>query len=87
MLRRVATTRSCRSLIDHAANIDAVSPNGTTALMMAIRQHHPDTARLLIEQGADVNFRNDAGATALAWAERGNETELAQQLRAAGARN
>ena len=39
-------------LLQHGAEIDAPSPNGTTALMMAIHEHHPDTARLLIESAS-----------------------------------
>ena len=74
-------------LIAHAANIDATAPNGTSALMMAIREHHPETARLLINEGADVNHRNADGATALSWARRGDETEIAEELHRAGARD
>lgn len=73
-------------LLAEGAKIDALSPNGTSALMMAVREGKGPTATLLIARGADVNVRNQNGATALAWAVRGNEQELAAQLRRAGAK-
>ena len=72
-----------RYLLDQGANINAASPNGTTALMMAVREHRLDVAELLLRRGADVSRSNEAGLTALSYAEQGNETELAQWLRAA----
>jgi ankyrin repeat protein len=74
-------------LAQRGANLDAASPNGTTALMMAVREHRLDTARLLIGRGADINHRNQDGATALSWAKRGNETDLEKELRRAGAKD
>jgi ankyrin repeat protein len=50
-----ASCRSCAILLDQGANVDAVSPNGTTALMMAVREHRIDVADLLLARGADVN--------------------------------
>jgi ankyrin repeat protein len=55
--------------------------------MMAIREHHLDTARLLVGRGADVNHRNQDGATALDWAKRGEEVDFVKELRRAGARD
>jgi ankyrin repeat protein len=75
-----------RYLIAEGANIDAVSPNGTTALMMAVREEKFSTAVLLIERGANVNHRNENGATALAWAERSADRALIERLKRAGAR-
>lgn len=74
-----------RYLLAEGSNINAVSPNRTTALMMAIREEKYSTAMLLIDRGADVNRRNDAGATALLWAERAGDRALAERLRRAGA--
>ena len=87
MRRPAGTTTSSRSCSQRGADINAASPNGTTALMMAIREHHAETARLLIARGADVNHRNQDGATALDWAKRGNETDMEKELRRAGAKN
>jgi uncharacterized protein len=75
-----------RFLLLHGADIDAQSPNGTTALMMAIHEHFPDTARLLIAKGANVSLRNQDGATALSWAISGNESDTVKELRRVGAR-
>ena len=75
-----------RFLLDRGARIDATSPNGTSALMMAVREDKFSTAALLIARGANVNLRNDSGATALAWAERSGDSELVQRLKRAGAR-
>jgi ankyrin repeat protein len=75
-----------RFLLDQGARIDATSPNGTSALMMAVREDKFSTAALLIARGADVNLRNENGATALAWAERSGDRELIQRLKRAGAR-
>ena len=74
-------------LLAEGANINAASPNGTSALMMAVREGKGSTASLLIKRGADVNHRNENGASALAWAVRGNEQALAAELRRAGARD
>ena len=73
-------------LLAEGANINAVSPNGTSALMMAVREGKGPTVTLLIAKGANVNVRNQDDATALAWALRGNEQAMAAALRRAGAK-
>lgn len=73
-------------LLKEGADVNAVSPNGTSALMMAVREGKGSTVALLIARGADVNRRNQAGGTALAWALRGNEQAMAAALRRAGAK-
>lgn len=75
-----------RYLLAEGAKIDAVSPNGTTALMMAVREEKFSTAQLLIARGANVNLRNEQGATALSWAERSEDKALVDRLKRAGAR-
>jgi len=70
-----------RFLLDQGARVDAGSPNGTTALMMAVREHRVDIADLLLARGADPMRRNDAGWSALQYAEQGNETDLAARMR------
>jgi ankyrin repeat protein len=75
-----------RYLLAEGANIDAVSPNGTSALMMAVREEKFSTAELLIARGANVNIRNEQGATALSWAERSGDMTLVGRLKRAGAR-
>ena len=53
--------------------MNAVSPNGTTALMMAVREGTCRRSTLLLRRGADVNHRNENGVSALDWAKRANE--------------
>lgn len=48
-------------LIEHHAYLDALSPNGTTPLMMAAREGRVSAARRLVEAGADPSLKNDAG--------------------------
>jgi ankyrin repeat protein len=74
-------------LLTEGANVNAVSPNDTSALMMAVREGKPSTVTLLLAKGANVSQRNHNGATALAWALRGNEPAMAEQLRRAGAKD
>ena len=51
-----------RVLLDAGANVNASGPNGTTALMMAVRGGHAATVDLLLEKGADPGRRNENGA-------------------------
>ena len=67
------------------AKIDAESPNGTTALMMAVRGGQTAAVDLLLAKGADVNHRNQNGASALGWARRGGFDAIEKALTARGA--
>jgi hypothetical protein len=73
-------------LLGEGAKINAASPNGTSALMMATREGKFATAELLIARGADVNHRNGDGASALTWAERNDDKTLVERLKRAGAK-
>jgi len=64
-------------LIDQHAFIDAQSPNGTTALMMAARMRALPVVQYLIDQGADPSLRNQAGLDAAAYLERNGERQWA----------
>ena len=74
-------------LLAHGADMNARAPNDTTALMMAIHEHHAGTARLLLARGADFRVRNQDGATALDWAKKASEDDLVKELRRAGAKD
>jgi len=76
-----------RWLLGEGADVNAQSPNGTTALMMAVRENKYSTALLLIARGANVNHRNENGASALDWAKRNDDTVMMERLRNAGARD
>lgn len=72
-------------LLDKGAAIDAVSPNGTTPIMMAALYGTEAAARLLWSRGADLKRKNDRGMTAADFAASGGREKLAGQLRAAAA--
>ena len=67
---------------DHAAYIDAESPNGTTPLMMAAQYGSPEAVRAFIEIGADVELKNQLGLTALDFAQRGERPDAIRYLSA-----
>jgi ankyrin repeat protein len=47
-----------RLLLERGAAVDARSPNGSTALMMAARYGSEEAVAMLLERGADVAARN-----------------------------
>lgn len=72
-----------RLLLEHAAYIDAASPNGTTPVMMAARYGQIDVARLLLQEGADPALRNQQGLTAIDFARQAGRDGLVQDILAA----
>lgn len=76
-----------RYLLAEGANVDGASPNGTTALMMAVREGKFSTVELLLEARADPNRRNDHGMTASDFARRNENASLVERLRRAGAQD
>ncbi len=79
--------RRVGELLAAGADADARRHDGTTALMLAVRDAEYDIVRLLIDAGCDVNAQQwiDRGPTALAAASRAGDSQLYRQLRAAGA--
>ena len=69
-----------RLLIENGGDINARSPNGSTALMMTAREGHEPIARLLLDAGADATLTNDSGESALTWAMRHEHFKIAQQV-------
>jgi ankyrin repeat protein len=67
-------------LLDKGAAIDALSPNGTTPLMMAARYGNEDGAHLLLAKGANAKLRNEKGLTAADFARTGGREALAAKL-------
>ena len=67
-------------LLDRGAAIDAASPNGSTALMMASRYGAQDSAELLLARGADPRLRNAAGLGAADFARQEGRDRLADKL-------
>lgn len=72
-----------RLLLEHAAYIDAASPNGSTPLMMAASFGQIDVARLLLQEGADPSLKNQLGLTAIDFARQAARDGLAQDIIAA----
>ena len=67
-------------LMAQGADINALSTNGSSVLMMAIYEGREELARLLIEKGAERSFRNDWGDGALEWAMRYNQLNIARMI-------
>lgn len=70
-------------LLDKGAQIDAPSPNRTTALMMASRYGAIDSATLLLSRGASVAARNEVGLIAADFARTAGRDALVQALESA----
>jgi ankyrin repeat protein len=70
-------------LLDRGARVDARSPNGTTALMMAAGYGGITSAELLLKAGADARLRNEPGLDAAEFARKAGRDELAAQLQRA----
>jgi hypothetical protein len=67
-------------LLQRGAPIDAPSPNGTTALMMAARYGNEQSVALLLEQHADTHARNQRGMNAADFARSAGRETLAKRL-------
>jgi ankyrin repeat protein len=65
-------------LIAEGADINALSTNGSSVLMMAVYEGREEMARLLLERGADTAVRNEYGDGALEWAMRYNHLNIAR---------
>ncbi len=78
----VATLR--RLVEDDGVEVNGQSPNGTTALMAAMKNGHVEAACKLIELGADLDIRDHEGLSAVAWATKKGQRELLKQLQDRG---
>ena len=70
-------------LLGRGAQIEALSPNRTTPLMMASRYGPEDAVNLLLAAGASLQARNDQGLNAADFARLGAREALAARLSAA----
>ncbi|MBP5403978.1 MAG: ankyrin repeat domain-containing protein [Elusimicrobiaceae bacterium] len=62
------------------------TPQGTTALMLAVREENLNMVKFLLEMNADVNARDNNGQTALKIANVHNKPEIIALLKSAGAK-
>jgi hypothetical protein len=67
-------------LMAQGADINALTTNGSSVLMMAIYEGHDGLAKQLIEKGADRQVKNDWDDGALEWAMRNNRLNVARML-------
>ncbi|MEZ5661463.1 MAG: ankyrin repeat domain-containing protein [Burkholderiaceae bacterium] len=74
-------TDTLNLLIEAGADLNALSPNGTTAMMMAARMGHLTAYQELVLAGADPTVVNQSGLSAADYLERRGETDRAQRLR------
>jgi ankyrin repeat protein len=74
------------SLIDAGADVNVRNVGGMTPLMAAAKGGHLDTVRILLAQGANVNAKDNDGQTALMHAYSEERQEVAEMLKAAGAK-
>jgi ankyrin repeat protein len=70
-------------LLDKGARVDARTPNGLTALMVAARNNRLDIVRLLLDHKADPKLKNSAEDTALDIALKAGNSGIAELLGAA----
>lgn len=67
-------------LLDKKAKLDALSPNGTTPIMMAARNGYILTVKLLLDAGADATLKNQQGMTAIDFARQGGNSDIVEGL-------
>ena len=75
-------------LLDNGADVNAWAWDTMeqTALMEASDQGHVELVKFLLQKGANVNFRNKNGWTALKLAQKEDHTQIAELLKAHGAK-
>jgi len=73
-------------LLDAGADIDALTPNLSDALMLAARNGHIDIVRRLLRTPISLDRRNDHGVTAEEWARSKGNTKIANLIKEARAK-
>ena len=73
-------------LLRHGASVDARSPNGTTAMMMAAQYGPTAGVDMLLAKGADPQLSNDLGLTAADFALRAGRDRLSTRLKSLAAK-
>jgi len=82
---RAGDFEAVRDLIDSGADVNLAASDGSTALLWAAYQSHPEMAEALIAAGADTNLANNYGVTPLLEASRIGDAAVIEVLIAGGA--
>ncbi|NJD34164.1 MAG: ankyrin repeat domain-containing protein [Betaproteobacteria bacterium] len=67
-------------LLERGADVNALSTNGSTALMMAAREGKESIAKTLLASGARTDIVNEWGDDAVRWAMRYNNLQIASEI-------
>jgi tetratricopeptide (TPR) repeat protein len=67
-------------LLGRGADVNALSTNGSTPLMMAAREGKEAIAKTLLASGARVDVVNEWGDDAVRWAMRNNNLKIAREI-------
>jgi ankyrin repeat protein len=73
------------ALVAAGVDVNARAKDGTTTLMLVVRQGFPEAVGILIEAGADVNARNNKGQSVLLLAIQDGDEDTKRLVREAGA--
>jgi ankyrin repeat protein len=73
-------TDTVRRLALDGVEVNGQSPNGTTALIAAVKNGHVATAFELIELGADISLADSEGISAIEWAKKKGQALIVQGL-------
>jgi ankyrin repeat protein len=73
-------TNTVRQLALDGVEVNGQSPNGTTALMAAVKNGHAETAFELVELGADLSLTDIDGISAIDWAKRKGQVMIVEGL-------
>jgi hypothetical protein len=71
-------TNTVRQLAMDGVEVNGQSPNGTTALMAAVKNGHAETAFELIELGADLSLTDADGISAIDWAKKKGQVMIVE---------
>jgi len=78
-------TETVKKMLEKKVNVNALDPDGRSALMLASFNGHLEIVRELIKTGADVNMQDANGRTALMFASSGPFPATVEALLTSGA--